>query len=111
MLSLLRSLRASRASLCTAQARRQHLPALVRNMSITDPYADGKYENPDGSPVDITSKLTKGSFGYSRSYAENYDRVFGKKDNDEEGGESSAAKWMETAFSEKSPEVRSYFTA
>jgi len=49
---------------------------------VVDPYADGKYENPDGSPIDITSKLTKGLIGGgSKKYAENYDRIFGKEDD------------------------------
>jgi hypothetical protein len=46
----------------------------------TDPYADGVYENADGSPKDITSSLCNtGIGGGSKRYAKNWASIFGKK--------------------------------
>jgi hypothetical protein len=59
---------------------------------ITDPYADGKYEHPDGSPIDITSKLTRGGVGGgSKKYARNYDNIFGGRRRRSTGDDDSAA--------------------
>ena len=70
----------------------------------SDPYADGKYEHSDGSPVDITSRLTKGVSGATAGYRDNWDNVFG---GDGSGGTSSseAKAKVEEAYQDKDPEV------
>lgn len=60
---------------------------------ITDPYAGGQFEHADGSPIDITSKLTKGGVGGgSKKYAANFDKVFRSepRDRNTAGGASSS---------------------
>jgi len=53
-----------------------------RVLSQQVPYTDGVYENPDGSPVDITEALAYGKTqagGGSRAYSSGWDRVFGSR--------------------------------
>lgn len=50
-----------------------------RSFGITDPYADGVYENEDGSPKDITEALADGSFGASKRYSTKWDKIFAPK--------------------------------